>query len=85
MYDDFEEMANSETCEYSVVYVSEDPNFKSTGNVKKFCNATDVALPVIKSKSNMLYVRFVSDYSSEERFVAEVSFTYGKLKCFLNF
>lgn len=79
MYFEEEEVEeNDEKCEYDAVYVFEDPDFKSNRNFSVFCGNMDNSLPDIQSKSNTLYVQFISDSGRNyEGFVADILFTYG--------
>lgn len=80
MYFEGEEEENDEKCEFDAVYVFENTDYKSNRNFSVFCGIMDNSLPDIQSKSNTLYVQFISDSRrNNEGFVAEIVFTYGKL------
>lgn len=64
-----------------MVFDESDKGSNNSENV--FCGNLDYALPEIKSKTNTMYVQFISDYSkSGEGFSGEISFIYGKYYIF---
>lgn len=68
-------------CIYDYVLVYDDSDIKGSNSegLGIFCGVLDDNLPEIKSKTNTMYVQFVSDSSrSDEGFIGQVSFTYGK-------
>lgn len=69
---------NIDRCPYDAVIVFEsDVGNNNTENV--FCGNLDNALPEVKSKTNTLYVQFISrSLRSNEGFTGEISFVYGK-------
>lgn len=70
---------NIDRCPFDavIVYDKSDIGSKNTENV--FCGNLDYGLPEIKSKTNTMYVQFISDSSRNgEGFSGEISFVYGK-------
>jgi len=67
-------------CPYDGVYVYEESDIKNnTQDLNVFCGNLDNELPEIKSKTNTMYVQFISDSSrNDEGFVGEILFVYGE-------
>jgi len=82
-YDD--EAPEEERCPDDYVNVFDESDLKTNNyrGLGKFCGVLDESLPEIKSKTNVMYVNFVTDASiNDEGFVGEISFTYGKYEIF---
>lgn len=80
-YDDELDEAPEDRCpdDYVTVFDESDKNSNNVRSVQKFCGVLDDKLPEIKSKTNTMYVNFITDSSiNNEGFVGEISFTYGK-------
>lgn len=79
---DYDEEASEEdrcTDDFVTVFDESDKKTNNSRGLGKFCGVLDDRLPEIKSKTNIMYVNFVTDSSiNDEGFVAEISFTYGK-------
>lgn len=76
-----EEASEDDKCPDDFVKVFDESDIHSNNSrgLGKFCGVLDDKLPEIKSKTNTMYVNFVSDNSlNDEGFVADISFTYGK-------
>lgn len=55
-----------------------DKKKNDTQGLGLFCGNLNDRLPVVKSKTNTMYVTFSSDISGRFRgFIGEISFTYG--------
>ena len=83
-----DEAPEDERCsnDYVNIFDESDINSNNSQSLGKFCGVLDDTLPEIKSKTNIMYVNFVSDSTiNEEGFVAEISFTYGKYFRFFYF
>lgn len=79
IYEDNDE--KEEKCPYDTIYIYDDIDLKTnnTQGLGIFCGVLDDRLPEIQSKSNLVYVQFITDSSrSNDGFVAEVAFIYGK-------
>lgn len=74
--------ASVEPCPYDAIYVYDQSSLKDDKSqpLGIFCGVYDEdKLPEVQSKTNVMYVTFVTDSSSSnEGFVGEVSFTYGE-------
>ncbi|XP_022177373.1 cubilin-like [Myzus persicae] len=78
-----EEASEEERCPDDYVNVFDESDLKTNNSrgLGKFCGNLDDKLPEIKSKTNTVYVNFVSDATvNDEGFVGEISFTYGEAK-----
>ncbi|KAL5234243.1 hypothetical protein ACI65C_001653 [Semiaphis heraclei] len=74
------EASEEERCPDDYVNVFDESDLKTNNSrgLGKFCGVLDDRLPEIKSKTNTMYVNFITDASiSDEGFVGEISFTYG--------
>jgi len=79
MFDENKKEVYTKMCLDENVYIFE--NFENeTREISEFCgDMEDNTLLDIKSKSNTLYVRYLNQFAKNDGFVAEISFTYGKL------
>lgn len=80
-----EEASEEERCPDDYVNVFDESDLKTNNSrgLGKFCGNLDDKLPEIKSKTNTVYVNFVSDATvNDEGFVGEISFTYGNYYLF---
>lgn len=79
---DVTDVEDSERCQYDAVYVYDksDINSNNSQYLGVFCGYYyDNRLPEVMSKTNTMYVHFISDSSRNfDGFVGEISFTYGK-------
>lgn len=80
--------AISDECQYDSVVVF-DESYLHNNNSQDFnifCGVLDTQLPEFISKTNSVYVQFVSDFSrGDEGFEAEIKFTYGTVVYFIIF
>lgn len=80
--------AISDECLYDSVVVF-DESYLHNNNSQDFnifCGVLDTQLPEFISKTNSVYVQFVSDSSrGDEGFEAEIKFTYGTVVYFIIF
>lgn len=79
MVEDYDE--EEEKCSYDIIHIYDDIDLKTnnTQGLGIFCGVLDDRLPEVQSKSNLVYVQFITDSSrSNDGFVAEVAFIYGK-------
>lgn len=71
-----------ERCLYDVVYVYDESDINSNTSkyLSVFCGYyNNDRLPEVISKTNTMYVQFISDSSRNfDGFIGEISFTYGK-------
>jgi len=78
----------SEKCKFDAVVVF-DESYLHNNNSQDFdifCGVLDAQLPKFISKTNSVYVQFVSDSSrGDEGFEAEIKFTYGTVIYFIVF
>ncbi|XP_029345465.1 cubilin isoform X2 [Acyrthosiphon pisum] len=71
----------SDKCQYDSVVVFDESYLHNNGSqdFDIFCGVMDIQLPTFVSKTNSMYIQFVSDSSKgDEGFEAEIKFTYGK-------
>lgn len=78
----YDGVKDEERCEYDVVYVYDESviNSNTSKYLAVFCGYyNNDRLPEVVSKTNTMYVQFISDSSrNSDGFVGEISFTYGK-------
>jgi len=76
----------SDKCQYDSVVVF-DESYLHNNNSQDFdifCGVLDKQLPEFVSRTNSVYVQFVSDSSrGDEGFEAEIKFTYGTVVYFI--
>lgn len=78
---------DDDPCPFDAIYVYDqfDLDSNNSQGLGIFCGDFQENLPELKSKTNVMYVTFVTDSSrSNEGFAAAVSFTYGE-STMLNF
>lgn len=72
---------SEEKCPYDGVFVFDKSNIKSNTSeyLGVFCGVLDDRLPEVKSKTNEMYVQFITDGAgTDEGFAGKVSFIYGE-------
>lgn len=80
-YSLWETSTSEEICPYDGVYIFDESSINNSTPqyLGQFCGILDDRLPEVKSTTNVMYVQFLTDGAgSEEGFVGEVSFVYGK-------
>uniref|UniRef100_A0A2H8TEF1 Cubilin n=1 Tax=Melanaphis sacchari TaxID=742174 RepID=A0A2H8TEF1_9HEMI len=77
----YEEGSEEDRCsnDFVNVFDESDRNSNNSQSLGRLCGVLDDQLPEIKSKTNIMYVNFVTDSSiNEEGFAADILFTYGE-------
>lgn len=72
---------SEEKCPYDGVFVFDESSIKRNTSeyLGVFCGVLDDRLPEVKSKTNVMYVQFITDSAgTKEGFAAKVSFIYGE-------
>lgn len=80
-------ISSEDRCQNDVVIAIDESDMGSNNSkaLGVFCGNLNDKLPKIVSRTNTLYVQFITDGSiSDKGFVGEISFSYGKSSYFEN-
>lgn len=81
-------ITNDEKCitDSVIAYDESEINSNNSKNLGVFCGNLNDRLPKVISRTNALYVQFITDETvSDKGFVGEISFSYGKSSYFTNY